>query len=135
MAVTSGTVHSVSVLKGDNMRDSIQVALVLFTMSGTYAQADDSILSGVPTLIQNSRRNGKTVTIKDAMLWQAARRASNPGILLGAKTIAVSTNDLTFELTLSSTDNTLDISTEFTDATAIPAQDTPFGFAVSFVES
>ena len=135
MAVTSGTVHSVAVLKDDALNDKIKVALVLFTMSGTYAQADNSILSGVPTLIQNSRRNGTTVTIKDAMIWQAARSAADPDVLLGMKTVAISTNDITFELTLGAGANALDLSSEFTDSTAIPSQDTPFGLAVVFTEA
>lgn len=135
MAVTSGTVHSVATLKDNDLVDGIKVALVLFTMSGTYAQADNSILSGVPTLIQNSRRNGKTVTIKDAMIWQAARSATDPDVLLGAKTVAISTNDITFEVTLGAGANALDLSSEYTDSTALPTFDTPMGFAVVFTEA
>lgn len=135
MAVTSGTVHSVAVLKDDALNDKLKVALVLFTMSGTYAQANNSQLLAVPTLIQNSRRNGKTVTLVDAMLWQAARSAADPDVLLGLKTVAISTADITFEITLGAGANALDTSTEFTDSTAIPAQDTPFGLAVLFTEA
>jgi hypothetical protein len=135
MAVTSGTHYSVAMIKGDALFDGLLAALVLFTLSGTYAQADDSILAAVPTAIQNSRRNGRTVTIKDAMIWQAAQRSDTPGLLLGAKTLAVSGADITFELTAGATQNVLDLSTEFTNATAVPAQASPFGFLVLFTEA
>lgn len=135
MAVTSGTVYSVATLKDDALVDGLKVALVLFTVSGTYAQADDSILAAVPTAIQASRRNGKTVTIRDAMLWQAARSATDPDVLLGAKTVAVSGADITFEVTLGGGANALDLSSEFTDATALPSFHTPMGFGVLFTEA
>lgn len=128
MAVTSGTVHSVNIVEGHSWQD-LQVAQVLFTMSGTYAQADDSILEGVPTLIQNSRRNGKTVTMRGVMVGQPARRASAPGTIYGLKTVAISSSDVTFEITTS------DYSTEFTNATAIPEQSQPFGILVAFTEA
>lgn len=128
MAVTSGAVSSVYTLKS-NAVTPLQMAEVLFTMSGTYAQADDSILSGVPTLIQNSRRNGKTVTMVDVMAGQPASKASDPTAILAIKTAAISTNDITFELTDG------DYSTEYADATAIVAQNRPFGVIVAFTEA
>lgn len=132
MAVTSGTVHSVHILKAPDSVDSLGKALVLFTMSGTYAQADDSILEGVPTLIQNSVRNGKTVTMVDVMLGQHTHRADT-GLALGIKTVAISSSDVTFELTLSTT--TKYSTTEFTNATAIPTQAGVFGIEVAFTEA
>ncbi len=133
MAVTSGTVHSVSTLRGDvagpALDESLQIALVLFTMSGTYAQGDNSILSGVPTLIQNSRRNGKTVTMRGVCVGQVATKASDPTAFMSMKTVAISSSDVTFELT----DN--HHTTEHADATAIPAQSQPFGLLVSFTEA
>lgn len=134
MAVTSGTVASVAQIKSDTL-DPLQFAVVYFTMSGTYAQADNSQLLTVPTLIQNSLRNGKTVTMKTVGLWQAARKSSDPTVLLALKTVAISSTTVTFEITLSATANALDISTEFTDATALPAQSVPFGILVGYVES
>jgi co-chaperonin GroES (HSP10) len=128
MAVTSGTVHTVNTVDGHGWQD-LQVALVLFTMSGTYAQADNSILSGVPTLIQESRRNGKTVTMRGVMIGQAARKESAPGTILAVKTVAISSSNVTFEVTDG------DYSTEHADATAIPAQSTPFGILVAFTEA
>lgn len=128
MAVTSGTVHSVSIVKAPGAVDSLGWALVLFTMSGTYAQADNSILSGVPTLIQNSTRNGKTVALKGVSIGQTATKASD-NTVMGLKTAAISTNDVTFELTTS------DLSTEHADATAIASQNRPFGLLVAYTES
>lgn len=134
MAVTSGTVSSVETIKGDD-RDPLQFAVVYFTMSGTYAQADNSILAGVPTLINNSRRNGKTVTMKSVALWQAARISATPDLFMALKTVAISSSDVTFEITLGATSGAIDFTTEFTDATALSAQATPFGILVGFVES
>ena len=130
MAVVSGTVHTVNTMEGyGGSVSSLQIAQILFTVSGTYAQADNGILSGVGTLIQNSRRNGKTVTPIDAMCGHAATKASDPSAILGLKTVAVSTNDVTFEITDG------DFSTEFADATAVPAQARPFAILVSFTEA
>jgi hypothetical protein len=125
MAVTSGTVHSVHTLKSESL-GPIQIAEIIFTMSGTYAQADNSILAGVAALIQNSRRNGKTVNLMGASPSQAASSGAD---YLGLKTCAIATADVTFELTLNS------YTTEFTNATAIPTQNRPFGMVVSFIET
>jgi len=134
MAATTGTIQSVTTLKADNdASGGLQHALVLFTISGTYAQADDSIIEDVDGAIQSSRRNGKTVTILDAMLWQPA--LTTTGYILGAKTLTISSDDVTFAITKSSSLNTLDLSTEYTDATALPSLGTPFGFLVSFTEA
>jgi len=134
MAVTSGTISSVDTVLSDNRENTLQIARVLFTISGTYNQTDNSQITAVATAIQDSRRNGKTVTLKDAMLCQAALDSTNSGLLLGAKTIAVSGADITFELTEGATANTLDLSTELSAGT-IPTQATPLGFFVSFIES
>lgn len=129
MAVTSGTVYSVDTLISDSV-DSLQVARVLFTMSSsdTYAQVDNSSLVGVATLIQNSRRNGKTVTLVDTMRGQHATKSSDPTAILSLKTVAISTNDITFEITDG------DETTELANG-AIPAQDRPFSLLVAFTEA
>lgn len=130
MAVVSGTVHTVNTIDGyGGSVSSLQVAQVLFTVSGTYAQADNGILSGVDALIENSRRNGKAVTLVDAMCGHPATKASDPTAILAMKTVAVSTNDVTFEITDG------DFATEFADATAVPAQARPFALLVSFTEA
>lgn len=126
MAVTNGTVHSVDTITSDAV-SALQVARIKFTMSGTYAQADNSLLAGIATLINNSRRNGKTVTLVDAMAGAPATKASNAAIM-AVKTVAIATNDLTFELTDG------DFSTELASA-AIPAQDRPFEVLVAFTEA
>jgi hypothetical protein len=128
MAVVAGTVHSVHTLKSDAVTP-LQIAEILFTVSGTYAQADNGILSGVAALIQNSRRNGKTVSLVGVMLSQTASQAADLTKFLSLKTVAIATADVTFEIT----DN--HYSTEFADATALVAQSRPFGIAVSFTEA
>lgn len=128
MAVVSGTVQTVNTIQADAV-DGLQEALVLFTVSGTYAQANNGQLLGVDALIKASRRNGRTVTLVGAMVGQSASKASNPAAFMGLKTVAVSTSDVTFEITDG------DYTTEFADATAVPTQSRPFGIRVAFVEA
>lgn len=130
MAVTSGTVWSVHTVPGkSDAVTNYQVAEILFTMSGTYAQADNSILTGIATLIGNSRRNGKTITLVDTMRGQPASKVSDETAIMSTKTVAISTNDITFELT------DTDYTTEYADATAIVAQSRPFSILVGFTEA
>jgi len=135
MAVTSGTVWSVQTVRSEH-QDPVKVAEVLFTMShaDTYAQADDSQLLAVPTLIQNSRRNGKTVTIHDAMGAQQARKSTDPALMMGIKTVTVAGANVTFEITESATAGTPDLSTELANG-LIPAQECPFSMYVVFTEA
>lgn len=136
MALTTGTVHSVQTLRADSIApftlSSVltgqQYAEVFFTMSGTYDQSANSSLVGVPTLIQNSRRNGKTVTMNGVMGGQPASKASAPDSMMATKTVAISSADVTFELTDG------DFSTELA-AAAIPAQSRPFSIVVAFTEA
>ena len=129
MAVVSGTVHMVSTMdRYGGSVSNLQLAEVLFTVSGTYAQADNGSLAGVDALIENSRRNGKTVTLVDAMGGHPATKESDPAAFMGLKTVAVSTNDVTFEITDG------DFSTELANG-AVPAQSRPFALLVSFTES
>jgi hypothetical protein len=130
MAVVSGTVHTVNTIEAyGGSISSLQIAQILFTVSGTYAQADDAILENVDGLIGESRRNGKTITLVDAMCGHPATKASDPSATMAMKTVAVSSDDVTFEITNG------DFSTEFTDATAVPAQERPFCVLVSFTEA
>lgn len=127
MALTSGTVANIHTLEGTAWSGH-GVAEILFNMSGTYDTALNSDLKGVPTLIQNSRRNGKTVTMRGVMAGRPALR-DDTGAELPLKTVAISTNDVTFEITT-------DWSTEFTNSTAIPAHTTrPFSIFVLFTEA
>jgi hypothetical protein len=127
MAVVAGAVQAVRTVKSDSVQAN-QVAEVFFYVSGTYVQAENGILSGVPTLIQNSRRNGKTVTMLAVSPGQTASKESSPGTYMGLKTVAISTNDVTFEIT----DN--HATTELAGA-AMPAQARPFSILVVFTEA
>lgn len=130
MAVVSGTVHSVNTVEGlAGSVGSLQVAQILFTVSGTYAQADNGILTGVAALISASRHNGKTVTLVDCMGGIEATKGTDPSVYMYCKGAAVSSADITFEITLSS------FTTEYTDATAVVAQGRPFSLLVAFTES
>lgn len=137
MAVVTGTEYSSHIVKAPNDVDPLGIALVLFTVSSsqTYAQADNGSLANVHTIIgANNRRNGKTVTLRDAMLAQCAKKNSNPSLMMGLKTVAISTNDITFEITESATANSVDVSTELANG-AVPAQSVPFGLYVLFTEA
>lgn len=129
MAAVTGTVHSVHTLKSD-FSSPVQLAEVLFTISGTYSGASDNgIITGVATLIANSRRNGGgTINMIGVAPSQAASKASSPETYMSLKTCAISTNDVTFEVT----DNSH--TTEIADG-AFPAQARPFGIVVSFIET
>lgn len=127
MALTTGTFQTAATVRSDAV-DTVQHALVLFTMSGTYDQSANSSLVGVPTLIQNARRNGKTVNLLSAALGQTASKVSSPSTFMSLKTIAISTNDITFEITDG------DYTTELAAAT-IPAQLRFFGLIVAFYET
>lgn len=126
MAAVTGTVHSVQTIKSDAV-GSLQIAEVLFYLSGTYVQADNGILAGVAALIQNSRRNGKTVTMRGVMAGTPGTKESdNAELTLG--TVAISTADVTFAVNLA------DYSTELAGA-AMPAQNRPFSIMVAFTEA
>lgn len=127
MALTSGTSQNIATVRSDAV-DAVQHALVVFSMAGTYDQAANSSLVGVPTLIQNARRNGKTVNLIGATLGQTASKASSPSSFMALKTIAVAGADITFEITDG------DYTTELA-AGAIPAQARYFGLLVAFFES
>lgn len=128
MAVTTGTIFSVNTIKSDTVSD-LQLAEVLFTMSGTYAQADASKLEDVGAAISAARKNGKTVTLVGAMVGTPATKATDVTKIMAIKTVAVSSDDLTFKITNES------FSTELGDATAIPAQHRPFSTVVAFTEA
>jgi hypothetical protein len=127
MTVVTGTITNVRTVLSDSV-SPLQVAEVVFTLAGTYAQADDGIINGVGAAITASRRNGKTVALVDAMPGQPASVASDGSILgLGAVTVAADT--VTFDV------NIADYTTEFTNATALPAMSRPFSVLVAFTES
>lgn len=137
MTVASGTIWSVDTVLPANEQTPLQAARVLFTISGTYDTSAHAQLLAVDAAISASRRNGKTVTLVAAMLYQAAFDVSSTtaGLLLCAGTIAVSGSNITFNLTESGTANTIDVTDEISNATPIPTQGCPLGFLVSFTES
>ena len=113
----------------------LQHVALFFNLTGTYAQADNVSIVGVPTLIANARRNARQISLKTVCLFQLARKASDPAMYMGLKTLTISGSDITAELTHSTVAETPDYTTEFTDATAVPAQSTQFGILVGFEES
>src|SRR5690242_3109602 len=118
MAVVNGTVHSVYTLQSDAV-GTVQLAGILFTLSGTYAQADNAQLQNLDTLIGASRRdgfNGKAVSILGVALLQHATQQTDPSHFMSLKTVALSTTTATFEVT----DN--DETTELANG-AVPTQD------------
>lgn len=106
----------------------MQHALLTFRVAGTYAQADDAELTGIPTLISESRRNGKTVTLIDAMRGIPASKAASAIQTMSLKSVTVAGDDVTFELTDG------DETTELANG-SVPQQDRPFSVVVAFTEA
>ncbi len=137
MAITYGTLLSIDTVKPYNDETGLQAAQVLFTMSGTYAQASGSELLAVDAFIQNSRRDGKAVTLVAASMWRPAADITNatPGLLLCMYNIAVSGSNITFNISENAAAGIIDVSTQYPDATALPAQGWPFAMLVTFTEA
>jgi len=96
--------------------------------TGTYAAADNATIAA-KTAIENARRNGKTVTIRDAALSSAAvETLAGVDANLGAKTIATDGTAITLELTQN------DLSTERADG-AMGTFKAPLGLFVCFSEA
>lgn len=90
--------------------------------TGTYAQADNAQIQNVHTAIAGSLRSNRTITLIDAAF---AAPGNEAGAFLGAKTVAISTNDITFELTSGET------TTEHANA-AVGAMTEPLVLFVSY---
>lgn len=133
MPLIQGTVQNVRIDKQDE-RDPVRVAEVTFTVAGVYDQAAGIQLANVPTLIQNSVRNGKTVTLRGACLASAARKDANPALLMGLAAVVVSGANVNANITESATPGFVEPTTQLA-AGATPAQTYPFGIFVSYVES
>lgn len=132
MAILNPTVDDVQIIKAPGAVDTFGIALVTCNTTGTYAQADNCKLLAVAALIQAATRNGKTVTMVAVAPGQHSYRADT-GLAVGLKTVAISTADVTFEVTLSTT--TAYSTTEFTDATALPTLLGPLGILVIYTEA
>jgi len=132
MAVSTLVIHSVDTTQtGAWVPGALQKARVLATLAATetYAQANDCIIPAVATAIQNSRRNGKTVTLVDAIFIQPTKLTASPYTMYTGSATAVSTADVTFQL------NDGDYTTEYANATACPAVSGPYGIEVTFTEA
>ncbi|MDX2054065.1 MAG: hypothetical protein SFV15_16820 [Polyangiaceae bacterium] len=127
MATISGVFTGIQHLRVDKDVAGYNLALVTFTLAGTYAQADNATLTAVPTGIALQRRDGKKATILHAMCGIPATKASNPTqqMSLGPVTVVGGT-DLTFAVM----DNG---GSEIADGT-LPSQDRPFSVVIAFTE-
>jgi hypothetical protein len=134
MAVTVGTVKNAfafteSIGPGlalDSSADKMLECRVTVQFdAGTYAQADGSSFSPA-TVIQNTRRNGKTVTVRRAAFVSAGDE--NGTTVTGGDT-TVSTSVVSLHLYGS------DQTTEHSNAALSATWNRPLTFAVSFTES
>ncbi len=67
------------------------------TITGTYASAGNLNIAAVGVAIATARRDGRTVTLLQACLAAPAKEST--GTVIGAKTVAISTDAITAELT------------------------------------
>jgi len=127
---TASNHNGVHILEADPV-SNLQKALVLVTPTGTYdCDASESIeVTNVDQAIENSTRNGKTVTLVDAMGWQDAPLASTPGTRHVPTAVSVqNTNDVYFTI--------FELGgSEYTDDTALLTYQRPMGFVVSYTEA
>lgn len=127
MAVVQGTVHSVQTLACDNHRDMMELVQILFTVSGTYAQADNAELASLAALIKSTRRNGRKVVPRYVMGgYPATKQSDNTSLTLKGVAMSGSGDSAkaTFEIAGS------DFTTEIADG-AVPAQNRPFALLVA----
>ena len=92
--------------------------------AGTYAQADDATFAPA-TVIQNERRSGKTITIRQAAI---ASPGSENGTTVAAGACTVSSGTVTCPLL------TVDLSTEHANAAMSSNWTRAMTFFVSFTE-
>lgn len=107
----------------------LQTALLTFTPTGTYDQAaSESIeLLNVDEGIEDSRRNGKTVTLVDAVGAQASPLFSTPGTKHVPTAALVTGNDVHCTLFVLG-------GVEVADG-ALPTYQQPMGILVTFTEA
>lgn len=102
MAVTSGTVTNVWGIttplgpKSTTAGLPIYSCFITVNITGTYDQSADSRVLLVTTAIANNLHNGKTIALLDACFVAPGLEA---GVAIGAKTTAIATTGITFELT------------------------------------
>lgn len=129
MATLSGTIQNVSLaqvplgIKEDSSGRLLMTVLVTFTITGTYAQADDAQLLLVKTGIEDATRSGITIAnILGACMASAGDEAGTP---IGVGAITVSGATLSFPLTGG------DLTTEHSSAT-LGTLAAPIGIFVTF---
>lgn len=114
MAITYGTISAVGqhstnagpVVNGSSV--PIMSCVIAATFTGTYAQGNDSSILAIPTAIQDSRRDGKTVTMLSCCMEAPGLEATTP---IGAGPLfTISGADVVFPLTTS------DLATEHANA-------------------
>lgn len=134
MAILSGTIRDVTLVqtplgvKQDNNSPKRLIAscLLTFTISGTYAQADDAQLLLVKTGIEDKLKNGWTVNTLLGACFAAP--GDENGTPIGVGAITISTATLSFQLTAG------DLTTEHASA-ALASIDAPIGIWVTFAYS
>ena len=132
MATLSGTIRDVALqqdplgVKVDSSGRAVRTALVTFTITGTYVQADDAQITGVPAALKAIIKNGATIAfVRSACL---ASPGDEAGTAIGVGPITVSGTTLSFALTGG------DLVTEHAGA-ALGTINAPIGIWVTWVET
>lgn len=104
MAAVTGTISSVRQLDDvaglvtDSSSDRIKNCVIFVSFTGTYATSDDGTVAAVPTAIQNSRHDGKTVAVRGYAPYSPGLEGTTPIAALGSS-ISYSGTTLTCALT------------------------------------
>ena len=126
-AATAGVAQARTIQ--DRVTGNTQIAEITFELSGTYDRdASESVeVTGIATCIQNSRRNGKTVTLTGAMPGQSTFGTTGNEYRWYTAVL----NSTTVDATLYDVTN----AAEYADDTALPTFVQPMSVYVSFIES
>ncbi len=87
---------SVTGIRVDSSGNKVFGCYVSGYFAGTYVQAENAKFADVDAAIGASLRSNATITLLDACF---AQMGSESGTAIGAKTVAVSSADITLELT------------------------------------
>jgi hypothetical protein len=125
-ASTAGTTQARTIQAG--ACSAVQIAEIYVTPTGTYDQsASESIeITNAASAIQNSRRNGKTVTLVEAMGGQSAYDAAG-GVHYEFRTAVV--NSTTLDCTI------FEVGGSEMAGAAIPTLNQPLSVLVRFTEA
>lgn len=105
---------------------ALETCKIQVTFAGTYASGDDSSTANVHTAIANARRDGRTYALKSAGF---VGFGDLNGSLMGANTVATSTNTMTAQLLQA------DMSTEWADGALSTAWNSGVIFQVTYTAS